>query len=89
MPVEDAIGAALLVLLSAALTVLALAAFRRQRGRSFLLLGMAFALFLAEAVLISLAALDVGFVTGVSLAAITGLQVVALLLMYVASFPPR
>lgn len=89
MPVEDAIGAALLVLLSAALTLLALTAFRRQRGRSFLLLATAFALFLAEALLISLAVLDLGFGTGVSLAAITGLQVVALLLMYVASFSPR
>lgn len=57
MPVEDAIGAALLVLLSAALTLLALATFRRRRGRSFLLLAFAFALFLVEAVLISLAAL--------------------------------
>ncbi len=89
MPVEDAIGAALLVVLSGVLTFLALAAFRRKRGRPFLLLTAAFAVFLAEAVLLSLAALNVAFASGLSLALLAGLQIVALLLMYVASFGPR
>ncbi len=89
MPVEDAIGAALLVILSAALTLLALSAFRRRRGRSFLLLAIAFALFLVEAIVISLAALDLAFGSDLPFAAIAGLQVVALLLMYAASFATR
>ncbi len=89
MPVEDAIGAALLIVLSAALTFLALTAFRRKRGRPFLLLALAFAAFLAEAILLSLAALDLAYGSGVSLALLAGIQIVALLLMYAASFGPR
>ncbi len=89
MALEDAVVSALLVLLAAALMGLALAAVRRRRSRAFLLLTLAFGLVLAEGILISLAALGVAFSSGVPLSAVAGLQVAALLLIYVASFPSR
>lgn len=89
MAVEDAVLAALLLVLSATLLWLALAAFRRYRNRSFRFLAVAFGLVFAEAVALSLFALGVAFPSGIPVAALAGVQVAMLLLVYAATFRPR
>jgi putative flippase GtrA len=86
MAVEDAIAAALLVVLSATLTLLAVATFRRYRHRSFLFLTGAFGIALAEGVAISLLVLSVLPGGGLPLSVVAILQVAVLLLIYVATF---
>lgn len=81
--------AALLVVLSAALTFLSAAAFRRRRGRPFLLLTAGFAAVFVEAIVLSLLALEVASPGGLWLSVVAGAQVVALVLVYVATLPPR
>lgn len=87
MAVEDAVMAALLVTLSATLALLSVAAFRRYRNRSFLLLAGSFALFLAGGIFLSLFALGVASLGGAGLSVVAGAQVIALLLIYAATFP--
>lgn len=86
MPVEDAVAAAVLVILSGALSLLAASAYRRYRNRSFLLLTAAFIVALSEGVVISL--LVFGIISGAELplVVVAGVQVVILLLIYVATF---
>jgi hypothetical protein len=87
MQVEDAVAAALLVILSGALSLLAAAAFRRYRNRSFLFLTAAFVIALAEGAVISLLVLGVVPGTSLPLFLVAGIQVAILLLIYVATFP--
>ncbi len=87
MQVEDAVAAALLVILSGALTLLAAAAFRRYRSRSFVFLTAAFIVALVEGVVIALLVLGVIPGTGLPLSLVASIQVVMLLLIYVATFP--
>lgn len=87
MAVEDAVTAALLVTLSATLVLLTARAFRRYRNRSFLLLAGGFAAIMAEGILISLLALEFASPGGLWLSVIAGAQVVALVLVYTATFP--
>lgn len=87
--VEDAVAAALLVTLSATLVLLSASAFRRYRNWSFLLLAGGFAAILAEGAVISLLALGLASPDGLWLSVIAGVQVVALVLVYVATFSHR
>jgi hypothetical protein len=89
MAVEDAVLAALLLVLSATLLWLALAAVRRYQNRSFRFLALAFGLVLAEGVALSLSALGFAFPGGIPVAALAGVQVAVLLLVYAATFPLR
>ena len=87
MAVEDAVAAALLVILSGALSLLAAAAFRRYRNRSFVFLTAAFIVALSEGILISLLVLGVIPGTSLPLSLVASIQAVILLLIYVATFP--
>ena len=89
MAVEDAVMAALLVTLSVTLIVLSAAAFRRYRSRSFLLLAGGFAAVLVGGIVISILVLQLASPGGLWLSVIAGAQVVALLLIYVATLSRR
>lgn len=89
MAVEDAIMAALLVVLSAALTLLSAATFRRHRSRPFLLLTAGFGAVFAEGLVLSAVALEMASPGGWWLSVIAGAQVVALVLVYAATLPQR
>ncbi len=89
MALEDAVAAALLVILSGILVVLAVAAFRRYRTASFLFLTGAFAVALAEGIVISLLVLGLLPGGGLSLTIVAAVQVAILLLLYAATFPRR
>lgn len=89
MAVEDAVLAALLVVLSGALALLSAATFRRYRDRKFFLLTAGFAAVLAEGIVLSLVALDMAPAAGLSLSLVAGAQVVALVLIYAATIPKR
>ena len=86
MAVEDAVASALLLILSATLTVLAVRAYRRYRNPSFLFLMAAFLLAFANGVVISF--LVFGVLPGVALPVsfVAGVQVAILVLIYVATF---
>ena len=86
MAVEDAVAAALLVTISATLIFLAVAAFRRYRSPSFVLLTTAFLVALAEGIVISLLVLGLLPGGGMPLFLVAGVQVVVLVLMYAATF---
>ena len=86
MAVEDAVAAAVLVVLSGALSLLAASAYRRYRSRSFLLLTAAFIVALSEGVVISLLVLGIISGAGLPLVVVAGVQVAILLLIYVATF---
>lgn len=89
MAIEDAVTAALLVALAGALTLLSLATFRRFRTRAFLLLALGFAAVLGEAIVLSFIALGGASPGGLWLSVVAGAQVVALALIYAATFPRR
>lgn len=86
MAVEDAVAAALLVILAGALSLLAAGAYRRYRTRSFVFLTAAFLVALSEGAIITL--LVFGVVPGATLplSLVAGVQVAILLLIYAASF---
>lgn len=89
MAVEDAVLAALLVVLSGALALLSAVTFRRYRKRNFLLLTAGFAAVLGEGIVLSLVALDLARAGGLLLSIVAGAQVVALLLIYAATLAKR
>lgn len=86
MAPEDAVAAALLVVLSGTLVLLAARAFRRYRNRSFLFLTCAFVIALGQGVVISLLVFGVLSAPGMPLFVVAGIQVTILLLIYVATF---
>lgn len=88
VPLEEAILAALLLVLSGSLLWLAAAASRRYRSRSFLLLALAFGLFLAEGIALSLFAVGSGTLSDFPISILVGVQVIVLVLVYAATFPP-
>ncbi len=85
MALEDAVAAALLVVLSGTLVVLSIRALRRYRNRSFVFLLTAFVVALAEGIVISL--LILGLLPGDSLplSIVAAVQVVILVLIYAAT----
>jgi hypothetical protein len=76
----------LLVVLSGALVLLSVRALRRYRNRSFVFLLTAFALALAEGVVISLIVLGLLPGDNLPLSVVASVQVVILLLIYAATF---
>ena len=83
---EDAVAAAMLVVLSGTLVVLAARAFRRYRNRSFLFLIGAFVIALGEGLVVSLFVFGVFSNPGMPLFVVAGIQVAILLLIYAATF---
>ena len=83
---EDAVAAAMLVVLSGTLVVLAARAFRRYRNRSFLFLIGAFVIALGEGIVVSLFVFGVLSNPGMPLFVVAGIQVAILLLIYAATF---
>jgi hypothetical protein len=87
MSLGDVIMGALLLVTSGVLVWISVGAFRRHRNRSFLMLAVAFGIFLAEAVAISLFALGMAGPGTFPTTILVGGQVVVLVLVYAATFP--
>lgn len=86
MTVEDVSAAAVLVVLSGTLLLLAVATYRRYRNPSFIFLVAAFILAFAEGLVITLLAFGLLPGAGMPLFLVAGIQAAILLLIYVATF---